>query len=212
MCTYIYCVLSLLTGTRAVRANISHLDSMFVSLRFATQQELVKAGVSITSLLDTLYDLPTLKKAQHREFLVKYEKHFEDCKSIEGVFLKLNTYWNYLNFDILAHFITKFSLRCLYSQLKAYEVEVGHFMERTTIQEYYKVEADKQKIKPPEGFVELVSEHHWEAPINLKQVENFRRMLAREYDLHECIVILVSMGRGEGMGMATVEEEHLTSE
>ena len=223
-------VLSLLTGLPTVHADISQLDSKFVSLRVATRQELEKAEVSVSSLLDTLYDLPTAKKSQHREFLMKYEKHFENCRSIEGVFRKLNTYWNYLNMDILAHLITEFSLQCLYSQLRVYEEELEHFMERTTLMEYYEVEADHQKIKPPEGFIELVSEHNWEPPIYLKEVDEFRRRFAHQYDLHTCVVILVSMGIGMRIGMGyayheekmeesrqsglpqEVEEEHLRGE
>ena len=169
---------------------------MFVFLRAATRQELERAGISVASLLDTLYDLPTAKKVQHREFLMKYERHFEDCRSIGGVFLKLNTYWNYLNMDILAHLITKFSLRCLYSQLRAYKEELEQFMERTTLREYYEVEADHEQTEAPEGFTELVSKHNWERPIYLKKVDEFRRKLARKYNLHACAVILVSMDIG----------------
>ena len=169
---------------------------MFVSLRTATRQELERARVSVASLRDILYDLPTAKKDQHREFLMKYERHFEDCSSIEGVFLKLNTYWNYLNIDILAHLITKFSLRCLYAQLRAYQKELEHFLERTTLREYYEMEADQEQKEAPEGFTELVSKHFWEQPIYLKKVDEFRRKLARKYDLHACAVILVSMNMG----------------
>ena len=169
---------------------------MFVSLRTATRQELERAGVSVASLLDTLYDLPTAKKAQHQDFFMKYERHFEDCRSIEGVFRKLNTHWNYLNMDILAHLITKFSVRCLYTQLSAYEEELEHFMERTTLREYYEVEADHEEAEVPEGFIKLVSKHNWEEPIYLKKVDEFRRKLARKYDLHACAVILVSMDIG----------------
>ena len=172
------------------------MDSLFVFLRSATRKELEEAGVSVASLLDTLYDLPTAKKARHREFLMKYEKYFEDCTSIEGVFLKLNTYWNYLNIDILVHLITKFSLRCLYSQKRVYEEQLEQFMKRTTLREYYEVEADHEQIEAPAGFIELVSKHNWEPPIYLKTVDEFRRRLARNYDLHVCAVILVSMDIG----------------
>ena len=169
---------------------------MFVSLRTATRHELERAGVRVALLLDTLYDLPTAKKDQHREFLMKYERHFEDCRSIEGVFLKLNTYWNYLNMDILANLITKFSLKCLYTQLSRYEEELEHFMERTTLREYYEVEADQEQKEVPEGFTKLVSKHIWERPIYLKMVDEFRRRFARIYNLHACAVILVSMDIG----------------
>ena len=172
------------------------MTERFASLRTATRQELEKAQVTVKSLLDTLFDLPTAQKAQHRNFLMEYRKHFRDCKSIEDIFLMLNTYWNYLNTDILAHLINKFSLQCLYTQLKSYQVELEHFMEQTTLTDYYVVEADKQKEKPPDGFVELVSEHNWEKPIYLKDVDEFRREVARKYDVHTCAVILVSMKIG----------------
>ena len=186
----------MLIGARAVQADISRLEYHFDSLRTATRQKLEKAGVSVTSLLDRLYYLPTAKRDQHREFFLRYDKTFAECKSIEGVFRNLNMYWNYMNIGILEHLIKKFSLECLYTQLKVYEEELEYFMERTTLTEYYEVEADKQKIKPPDGFIELVSEHNWEQPIYLKDVDEFRREVARKYDLHTCAVILVSMDIG----------------
>ena len=201
-CSYIYMnndrvymlsAVSLLTGISAVRADISHLDEDFISLRNATREELEKAGVSAESLLDAIYDLPTAKKVQHREFLMKYEKHFSDCENIRSVFRKLSTYWNYMNIDILAHLITKFSFRCLYAQLEAYEVKLNHLMEQTTIMEYYEVEGDKTQIQPPEGFIELVREHNWEQTIYLKGINDFRKKFAHEFDLHTCVLILIGI-------------------
>ena len=179
-----------------VRTDISRLDDKFALLRTATQEELEKAGVSVDALLDTLYNLPTAKKELHRDFLMKYEKHFEECENIRSIFRKLGTFWNYMNIDILAHFINKFSLQCLCTQLKSYDDELEHFMDHTTIEEYYEVEADKNQMEAPKGFIENVSTHNWESPIYLKRVDEFRRMYAREYDLHACAVILVSIHRG----------------
>ena len=186
-------ILSLLTG---VRTDIAQLKNMFVSLRNATREELEKAGISTDTLLDTLYDLPIANKKQHREFLMKYKKHFEDCENIRSIFRNLSTYWNYMNIDILAHLITQFSLHCLYMQLKAYEEKLEQFMERTTLQEYYEVEADKEQKEAPKGFSKLVSKHNWKPPTYLKTVDEFRRRFARKYNLHACAVILVSMNIG----------------
>ena len=184
---------SLPTGVTAVQANILQLCDQFESLR---TEELEKAQVRVESLLNKLYDLPAAVRDQHRDFLMKYEKYLDECYNIRCVFRKLNTYWNYLNMDILAHLITTFSIQSLYTQLEAYEERLQHFMEWTTLKEYYAVEADKQKPKVPKEFIDLVSVHSWKPPVYLKKVDEFRRELAREYGLHACAVILVSMDIG----------------
>ena len=195
VCTHVSAV-PLPTGVTAVQANISQLRDQFDSLRTATRQELEKAQVHVESLLNKLYDLPAAVSDHHRDFLMKYEKYLAECKNIKCVFHKLNTYWKYLNVDILAHLITTFSIRSLNTQLKVYEEQLEHFMKHTTLREYYEAEANKQKYKIPEGFVELVSEHSWEPPVYLKKVDEFRREFAHEYGLHKCAVILVSMDIG----------------
>ena len=192
MCALVSAV-PLPTGVTAVQANISRLRRQFDSLRMATRQELEKAQVHVESLLNKLYDLPAAVRDQHRDFLMKYEKILNKCYNIRCIFRYLNTYWNYLNMDILAHLITTFSIQSLYTQLEAYEEQLQHFMEWTTLKEYYAVEADKQRHNVPEGFSKLVSEHNWDPPIYLRKVDEFRRELAREYGLHACAVILVSM-------------------
>ena len=148
------------------------------------------------SLLDALYDLPTANKRQHQEFLIKYGNNFGACNSIECVFLFLNLHWNYLHTDILTHIIAKFSLQSLWTQLEVYEEQLQSFLEHTTLREYYKVEANNEQKEAPQGFIELVSKHSWEPPIYLKKIDEFRRKLARKYDLHACAVILVSMDIG----------------
>ena len=188
---------SLPTGVTAVQANISQLRHEFDSLRTATRQELEKAQVSVESLVDALYDdLADDVIDLHRDFLMQNEKHLAECKKIRCVFHKLSLWWNYLNIDILAHLITTIPIRSLNTQLKVYEEQLQHFMKHTTLRDYYEVEANKQKYKIPEGFVELVSEHSWEPPVYLKKVDEFRREFAHEYRLHKCAVILVSMDIG----------------
>ena len=173
--------------------------------------ELEKAGIGVESVLDTIFDLPAAQKDLHRDFLMKFEKHFDECQHIRCVFHKLNTYWNYLNGDILAHLITKFSIMSLYVHWNEYEKQLEDFLERTILMDYYEIEGYKQKRKAPQGFIDLVTEHTWKQPIFLKDVDNFRKELAREYDLHTCAVILVSMEIGSVVITMVVPESFVAT-
>ena len=76
----------------------------------------------------------------------------------------------------------------LQTDMKQYVKEMDEFRRQATLGIYCKVFV-KQKKKLPEGFKELVTEHReWTKENTLQDVEDFRQEVAREYQLHECLV------------------------
>ena len=187
----------MLAGVEAVRANIKHLKELFKALADATETDLEKKGVQVEDLVRKIYSLPTATRQLHQDFLIKYAEEFEHSRTIRVVFRILDThkYWDYLNTDILDHIITQFSLPSQ-TQLEDYKVQQQQFMEQTTVEEFCEAEGDMRHIDPPPAFVKLISQHEWEPPTYLKEVDEFRKMFARRYDLCECAVILVGMRGG----------------
>ena len=181
----------------AVQADIIQLRSQFKALEDATQLHLERRNIPVGNLTNVIYSLPNAKKRLHQKFLMKFAEEFIDSETIGVVFRRLDThnYWDYLNIDILNHIITEFSLPS-HTQLQAYKERQQQFMEKTTVEEFYETEGDRQYIEPPAEFKNLITQHKWKSPIYMKEVDDFRMRFARKYDLHEWAVILMSVRGG----------------
>ena len=190
---------SSLAGTsrvESIRSSIQQLTGQFHKLRAATEQELQRAGVGVTSLVTEITSLPATKRGPHLEFLKQYTKEFHSCKSVLEVFSHLNTHWDYLNYDMLAHLITGLSLSSLNAQLKEYELKMQHFLNETSLEQFSAAEGEKRYKKPPKGFKKLVSRHKLSPSTSLKEIDTFRQKFADEYDLRKCAIFLLSMRSG----------------
>ena len=152
-------------------------------------QLLESGNIQVNDLVRTVYCLPA---ELLQDFLVKYAKEFRHPDTISKVFFRLSEhkYWDYLNFDILDHIITEFSLPSQ-TQLKDYKRQWQQFMEQTTVEEFYEAE-ESQLIHPPPAFVELITQHKWKPPTSLERVDKFRKTFAHKYDLCDSVVILMS--------------------
>ena len=184
----------MLTG---VRTNIKQLKEQFKSLKRIAQEQLERANIQINYLVEAIYSLPTESRELHQKFLNEYVDGFVESRTIDAVFRRLDThtYWGYLNIDILENIITEFSLPSQ-TQLEDYKRQQVQFMEQTTVEEFCEAEGHKRQIEPPPAFVKLITQHKWEEPTYLKQVDDFRKEFAHKHDLRESAVILVGMGGG----------------
>ena len=190
----------------AVKSKIKELIDKFQSLKEATRDQLEKEGIGIRCLVDIITSLPAPRKEPHEEFLVTHTDVLLSCRNIAGVFIYLNMHWEYLNYDILAQIITEFPRRMkeqkflpwrkLIRQLSSYRVQLRRFVEETTLEQFQEADEDKRFMKPPEGFIELVTLHKWEKPILLKNVVDFRDKFAHKYDLRKCAIFLLSLADG----------------
>ena len=140
--------------------------------------------------MDKITSLPANIVEPHREFLRKYNEAFQECSSIHGVFTHLNTHWDYLNYDMLEHIITEFSLHSLDEQLEGFKEHRDQFLDDTSLKQFNEAEGDKRCMKPPPGFKELAIDFKLSRSTPLKKIEEFRRKFAYQYGLRECAIIL----------------------
>ena len=140
--------------------------------------------------------LPVTKREPHLKFLKEYIKEFHSCKSVPEVFSHLNTHWDYLNYDMLAHLITDFPLSSLKAQLTIYELRMQRFLNETSLEQFSAAEEEERYMEPPEGFKKLVSQHKLSPSTSLKKIDTFRRKFAHKYDLRACAIFLLSMRSG----------------
>ena len=187
-----------------VRSNIHHLNDKFLALIKAIRNELENPSdgrepVSVSDAVDRIIHSPTADwDPQEEAILMKYCGPLRDSKDMQGILDCLRIcQWDYLNPDIYGVLIEDFSLHYLEDQLAKYRKELDQFMEKTPVKVFTGIVGSKRpRQKIPKGFQTLVTEHKWQPPVYLKDVEEFRRDVASEYKLRRCAVILSALGVG----------------
>ena len=135
------------------------------------------------------------------EFQNRYEKSgFFDsllvAADVLDLFIELNKHWDHFNYYLLQQLIAepgidelvadnfKATSHDLKSRMKRYAGEMAHFRRHTAVEIYCKaVIQPKQEV--PEGFKQLIEERDLKT---LQDVEEFRREVAYQYKLFECLV------------------------
>ena len=177
----------------AVKSDIKRLEEEFDCLKDATRNILDQKRIEVKVLVDRVTSLPARDKEQHKEFISEYKKEFASCTSTDEVFIQLNNYWDYLNWGILNHIITKFSLASLESKRQNYKEELERFMDHTMLDQLPEAEDDERYEEPPQAFVKIVSSHELTKPVTLKKIDEFRKRFAHKYALRSCAIYLLSM-------------------
>ena len=121
------------------------------------------------------------------------------------LFRILNKYWDHFNYHLLEHFLAAPRIERLFVSettchklkgwMKQYVEEMVDFRKRTALDVYYKA-AEQPKVDVPDGFQKLVKTFKSSEMKTLQHVEEFRRKVAYEYKLHQCLVFLESIELG----------------
>ena len=167
----------------------------------AIQNELEKPSdgrepVNVSDAVDKIIHSPTADwDPQEEAILMKSKGLLRDSKDVQGV-LDCLGFWDDLNPDIYEVLIEDFSLHSLEDQLADYRKELEQFMEKTPVKVFSGIVGSKRRgqKKIPKAFRELVTNHKWQSPVYLKDVEEFRRDVACEYKLRRCAVFVTALG------------------
>lgn len=140
--------------------------------------------------MNKITSLPANIVEPHREFLREYNEAFQECTSISGVFTHLNTHWDYLNYDMLEHIISEFSLHSLDEQLQDFKEHRDQFLDDTSLKQFNEAEGDERYMAPPKGFKKWAMVSKLLPSTSMKRIEMFRRKFAYQHSLRECAIIL----------------------
>lgn len=162
-------------------------------MKTMTLEKLESKKVSIRDLCDRLTSLDSLKGEKHISlFLVDKMENLYKSTTISVVFGYLNIYWGYLNFHLLDHLISQFSLETLQKQMVNYKEDLNTFMDSTSLVVFGKAQEIGDQVIP-DGFKELVSHHQFTESTTLKEVEKVRIALKKEYSLEDCALMLYNV-------------------
>ena len=199
-------LLTLIIVEKEVKDEVKKLNTDFRGMAVDTQDALDKSNASPKKVINMLLlsDTEFSNRYEHGEFLDTL-KAAADILDLLGLFALLSSYWNHFNYNLLEQLLTAPRIERLFADkslcqelqeyMKRYVEEMVDFRKRTAIDVYYK--AVIQPIRPvPDGFKRLVKTFKSSEMKTLQHVEEFRRKVAYEYQLHQCLVFLESIGLG----------------
>ena len=123
--------------------------------------------------------LPSSLKYQHKYFLKHHSSQIGKATTVEEIFSILNSYWNFLNFHLLAHIIKKFGDEELQKQLSSYTTALQSFRLRTRITDFMKAYTGNPSLPQQLVALKMKIGSEWEQ-CTLEDVEKLRRSMATD--------------------------------
>ena len=98
------------------------------------QTQLVRKGISVDKLLDSLTQLSTELKMEYETLLRQLLQELQKPEQIQEIFRQLRLLIHFTDYHLLKHLITMFGSDELKSDMLSYETNVDDFMRNTTIE------------------------------------------------------------------------------
>ena len=127
------------------------------------------------------FALPVQRQEQHQEFLEKNCFVISDATRIEGIWMKLSSYWNYLNFSLLEHVIKMFCSEALMARMEEYKKKLEVFRCKTRLCVFAQHYKNRQKCLLGNELKEFVIKHDkkW-TECTLQDLENWKESLTQK--------------------------------
>ena len=117
----------------SVEQHIKQLESRFLDLVYCTRIALVDNGINVDELHGWLVALDVSRKHEHQEFIDNHLMNIHQDTTFSNLWAKLGKYWDFLNFDLLEHVITKFGSEDLKQKMKSYKHDLHSFRKSTRL-------------------------------------------------------------------------------
>lgn len=126
--------------------------------------------------------LPTSLKYQHKYFLEQHCSKIVKATTVEEIFSILNSDWDFLNYSLLAHIISKFGNEEVKEQLSSYTTSLQAFRSQTKIRDFMKAWTVNPNLSPTFVFLTTKMSSEWDN-CTLEDVEEYRKSMAKRSSL-----------------------------
>ena len=181
-----------------MKLQVDDFQKRFISITFATINCLILCEIAVATMPFWLTAL-----SKNELFLKENLDVFAKCETHWLLFGKLNSYWNYLAYDVLYQLIKVLSykykqFKSIHGDIVAYEKDLEEFRKCTLLKVFCEVQLEplSGKNDPPPGFKAMVVQFKWAKDVTLEEVERFRRRYAGAYNLEKCAMIVNSIRPG----------------
>ena len=135
------------------------------------------------------YKLIFALPVQSKEFMEKNCFLISDDTRIEGIWMKLSSYWDYLNFSLLEHVIKMFCSETLMARMEEYKKKLEVFRCKTRLCAFAQHYKNRQKCLLGNELKEFVIKHDkkW-TECTLQDLENWKESLTQKLLLPSFVV------------------------
>ena len=176
------------------QAKIQKFEQRFKALKKSTRESLACHSTSVKAVIKCLTDLRADDLPKHKVFLESNIHVLLQASNHRELFGSMNFYWNYMSYHLLEYLAHKFSLGEVNARIEKYKNDLQLFMQETPANLFS--ETQKKELEPPPGFRKLVVQHEWPESVMMAAVKEFRQQFARQYNLHECALMFVTIKKG----------------
>ena len=183
----------LVLSPQEIRSQIDSLESVFGALKDDVYES-VK-----TQPVDTFKVRLTSFTVNDREHHMDYVKEIIDKKeTIPEIWIELNCYWNFLNYEMLQHVLRKFENKALQNRMDHYISQINSFFRSTRLCDFVKCWPVRGATPPVDClriFIEVKSHKEWNT-CTLEDLDHLKGSLARKLLLPKFAIILEKTSEG----------------
>ena len=184
--------------TVSVAQQISEFENRFEGLTYDAQVEIREKHTPVRKVQHTVMLLPLSIRADHYRFLKENLLNIEKAESIDEIFMYLNLYWTFIDYQLLEHIIRKHGSDYLKAKMEEYVQDLDKFKSTTTIRQICGL-ARKwcSRLDLPQHFALLSTKFRKDpAAYTLEELEHFRVSFCREFSLSESTAMFAGAAEG----------------
>ena len=126
------------TSLESIQNEASKLEEQFRSIVRSAFSAIAAQNISVDMFIAGLGNLSLERKALHKDFLEKLCSDISKESTLGKVWLKLSTYWNFLNYFLLEQVICEFGDRNIKDSMEDYKSELKVFRCNTCLHDFAK--------------------------------------------------------------------------
>ena len=193
----VLCVSIGLLDKESVEQHIEQLQCQFRDLVYCTHIALVDNGISVDKLYAWLVALDVSQKHEHQDFIENHLMNIHQDTTFRNLWAKLGKYWDFLNFDLLEHVISKFGSEDLKHKMKSYKYDLQSFRKSTRLCDFIHCWPMRGQTPPETELREFIMKvgHQWDS-CTLEDLESLKGVITRKFFLPEFTLRLKKLMEG----------------
>ena len=166
---------------------MKQLESRFLNLVYWTYIELLDKGINVDHFYGWLVTVDVSRQREHREFIESFEKGTD----LSGLWKRLGSYWNFLNFDLLEHVVIGFGSEDLKKKMESYESDLQSFRKATKVCDFIACWPVRGQTPPESELREFVAkvDYSWDH-CTLEDLDMLEGVITRKFFLPKFVLRL----------------------
>ena len=139
-----------------------------------------KKQICVEFFAARLANLTPVQRELHGEFLDKVCDEITQETTVLKLWLKLTTYWNFLNYSLLEQVILKFGDTSLQAKMRGYKGTIRHFQQNTHLRDFANCSTTiSMNLSKNLSLLAMKFEEHWDE-YTLEDLEKFEKIFTHQ--------------------------------